>query len=277
MPSENGGRHGSHGGSWLRKLGDLPNQSPLKAVIVTLLVCLVGSILVAGSAVLLRPLQIANQERERPAHIAGLIARLPDVDRPPGTDKRIRVEARVVDLATGRYATSMDPSRFDQRRAAKDPRQGVAIPPKRDIAQIKRRARFAVVHLVRQGEMLRAIILPVHGRGYGSVLYGYLALSGDTSAVVGLSFYQHGETPGLGALIDDPKWRDRWRGKEVWGDGDKPLLGVAKGTVDPKSPKAAYLVDGLTGATWTSRGVTNLLLYWLGKDGFGPYLRNLRK
>jgi Na+-transporting NADH:ubiquinone oxidoreductase subunit C len=248
----------------------------LKAVLVTLAVCLVGSVLVAGTAVLLKPLQVANQERERQARIAGLIARLPDVDQTPGTDKQIRIEARVVDLATGRFATSMDPSRFDQRRAAKDPEQGVAIPSKYDIAQIKRRARFAVVYLVRQGGRLRAVILPVHGQGFGSVLYGYLALSSDTATVVGLSFYRHGETPGLGALIDDPKWRDKWRGKKVWGDGDKPSLGVAKGTVDPKSPEAAYLVDGLTGATWTSRGVTNLLRYWLGKDGFGPFLRNLR-
>ncbi|NQU71575.1 MAG: FMN-binding protein, partial [Rhodospirillales bacterium] len=107
-------------------------------------------------------------------------------------------------------------------------------------------------------------------------LYGYLGISADTQTVVGLSFYEHGETPGLGALIDDESWRSQWRGKKIWDDAGKPALGAASGAVVPNSPEARYMVDGLTGATWTSRGVTNLLRFWLGNDGFGPYLRNLR-
>jgi Na+-transporting NADH:ubiquinone oxidoreductase subunit C len=254
----------------------MPNDSPLKSVLVAFIVCLVGSILVAGSAVLLRPAQIANKERDRKARIADLIARVPDVGKRFQIDQPGLLEARVVDLASGRYEPSIDAARFDQRRAARDPQQSVKIAAARDLAQIKRRARFAVVYLVRDKGQLKAVILPVHGRGYGSVLYGYLALAADTRTVIGLSFYEHGETPGLGALIDSPAWRGKWQGKKVWDDGDKPGLGVAKGKVDPKSPKAAYLVDGLTGATWTSRGVTSLLRFWLGEDGFGPYLRRIR-
>lgn len=268
---------GPGGGTWLRRLLEMPNESTLKAVIVTLAVCLAGSILVAGSAVLLRPAQIANKLREQPARIAEIIAQLPDDGGRLQIGDRLRIEARVVDLATGRHVPSIDAVKFDQRRAAKDPEQSIAIPPQRDLAQIKRRARHAVIYLVRRGRRLKLIILPVHGRGYGSTLYGYIGISGDTRTVVGLSFYEHGETPGLGALIDDPAWRGRWRGKNIWDDAGKPVLGVARGAVDPGSPEARYMVDGLTGATWTTRGVTNLLRFWLGDDGFGPYLKRLRE
>lgn len=276
MSSDTRDTQGSGGGSWLNRLRAMPNDSPLKSVFVAFIVCLLGSTLVAGSAVLLRPAQIANKERDRNARIADLMARVPDLDKHFRIDDRGLIEARIVDLATGRYVLSMDAARFDQRRAARDPRQSVKIPAARDLAQIKRRARFAVVYLVREKGQLKTVILPVHGRGYGSVLYGYLALSHDTRSVIGLSFYEHGETPGLGALIDSPAWRGKWQGKKVWDERDKPGLGVAKGNVDPKSPKAAYLVDGLTGATWTTRGVTGLLRFWLGEDGFGPYLRRIR-
>jgi Na+-transporting NADH:ubiquinone oxidoreductase subunit C len=236
----------------------------------------VASILVAGSAVLFKPAQIANKEGERQAHLAEIITQLPDIAGQIPIGDSARVEARVVDLASGRYVPGIDPARFDQRRAAKDLAQSVGIPPERDLAQIGRRARFAVVHLVWRDQQLLLVILPVRGHGFGSMLYGYLGLSGDTRSVIGLSFYEHGETPGLGALIDDPDWRSQWRGKNVWDDAGEPGLGVAEGTLNRGGPEGAYLVDALTGATWTGRGVTNLLRFWLGDDGFGPFLRTFR-
>jgi Na+-transporting NADH:ubiquinone oxidoreductase subunit C len=187
------------------------------------------------------------------------------------------LEARIVDLASGGYEAKINPDTYDQRQAAKDMAQSVAIPPQKDIARIGRRAKFAVVYEFIRGDRLELIVLPVHGRGYGSTLYGYLGLSGDTQTVVGLSFYEQGETPGLGALIDNPVWRKKWSGKKVWDESGNVRLGVASGHVLPGGPNAAYEVDGLTGATWTSQGVTNLLRYWLGKDGYGPYLRKIRK
>jgi Na+-transporting NADH:ubiquinone oxidoreductase subunit C len=253
------------------------NDGPLKAILVTLCVCLVASILVTGSAVLLRPMQTANKEREREARITEIVARLPELAGEVLLFEAVSVEARVVDLDSGRIVQTIDPDRFDQRRAAKDPGQSIAIPPERDIAQIGRRSRFAVVHLVWRDQQLLLVVLPVRGHGFGSMLYGYLGLSGDTRRVVGLSFYEHGETPGLGALIDDPQWRAQWRGKKVWDEQGEPGLGVAETILEPDAPEADYLADALTGATWTARGVTNLLRFWLGDDGFGPFLRNIRE
>jgi Na+-transporting NADH:ubiquinone oxidoreductase subunit C len=49
---------------------------------------------------------------------------------------------------------------------------------------------------------------------------------------------------------------------------------VIKGFAPP-ADQAPYKVDGLSGATLTSRGVTNLVHFWLGDEGFGPYLDKL--
>ena len=260
---------GRNGGSWWSRFRALPNDNPVKTVAITLAVALAGSVLVAGSAVLLKPLQLANKEAERRAHIAEIVGQLPDADE-------VQVEARVVDLATGDYVPSIDPFQYDQRRAAKDPDQSVEIPDEEDIAGLRRRARFATVYLVRQAGETRLVILPVRGRGFGSMLYGYLGLSGDTNTVAGLSFYEHAETPGIGALIDAPEWKYQWRGKAVW-DGPVLMLGVGAGRIEPGSLEAKYQVDGLTGATWTAQGVTNLLHYWLGEHGYGPYLEKLKQ
>jgi len=263
-------------GTWWRRFRDLPNDSRLKTLVVTMAVALAGSILVATSAVLLRPLQIANKEAERQRHIVELFERLPVAEIGLATEDA-RVEARVVDLQSGAYAPSIEPRLYDQRRAAEDPEQSVTIPPAIDVAGLKTRARYAVVYLVQQDRRIRLIILPVRGRGYGSVLYGYLGLAGDANTVLGLSFYEHAETPGLGALVDSPGWKAQWHGKKAVDEGGALRLGVGPGPVAADSADAAYMVDGLTGATWTGRGVTNLLRYWLGDHGFGPYLRKIRE
>jgi len=258
------------GGSWLDRFCALSNDSTLKTILVVLAVCLCASLLVTASAVLLRPVQLANQERERQARLAEIVAGL------PSGDAASEVETLVVDLASGRYTRGIDPKDFDWQQAAKDPARSLALPPERDLAQIKRRAHHAVVNLVHGDKGVDLVILPVYGRGFGSVLHGFLGLSGDTRQVIGLVFHQHNETPGLGALIDDPTWLAQWRDKQVWDRMDRPALGVGAGKVLPGSPEERHQVDGLTGATWTGLGVTNLLRFWLGDDGFGRYLRNLR-
>ncbi|MOA31350.1 Na(+)-translocating NADH-quinone reductase subunit C [compost metagenome] len=114
-------------------------------------------------------------------------------------------------------------------------------------------------------------------RGYGlwSTLYGFLALKGDLNTVVGLGFYQHGETPGLGGEVDNPKWKALWNGKSLFDEQGQLAIQIIKGSVDAQSPNASHQVDGLAGATLTSKGVHNLLHFWLGENGFGPFLAKL--
>ena len=113
--------------------------------------------------------------------------------------------------------------------------------------------------------------------GYGPRCMDFLYLEQDGNTVFGLQFYEHGETPGLGGNIDNHHWRQLWKGKLVYGEGDEePRIQVGRGHVPANDPEFQFKVDGLSGATITGQGVTNLLRYWLGENGFGPYLKRFR-
>jgi Na+-transporting NADH:ubiquinone oxidoreductase subunit C len=130
------------------------------------------------------------------------------------------------------------------------------------------------VYIVRQGGRIDQVILPVHGAGLWSMIYGYIAVAGDGSTVRGISFYEHAETPGLGDQIENPDWRAKWRGKQLFGTDGAPQIEVVRG-VAQDGIDARHQIDGISGATLTGRGVTNLVHYWTGPHGFGPYLRRI--
>lgn len=260
---------------WLDTLQKLPKDSIPKTFIVAFVVSLFGGILVSTTAVLLKPFHLANKEREQQQYLLAIIERHPGIQALFDVVEAHHVEAQVVDLAAGQYIQTIDPNEYDQRKAAQDPNQSIAIPPRHDIAKIKRRAKYATVYLVRKNDVIKSIVLPIYGKGYASTLYGYLGLDASANTVIGLNFYEHSETPGLGAQVNDPAWLAQWRGKKLRDLDGKLRIGVARGQVEAESPDVAYKVDGLSGATWTSRGVHHLVRFWLGDYGFGPYLRNL--
>jgi Na+-transporting NADH:ubiquinone oxidoreductase subunit C len=243
-------------------------------VLVALGVSLVCSVLVSVTAITLKPLQERNSNEYR-QQIVLEVAGLYEQDRPVAELFR-QIESRVVDLATGEYVDDVDPTTFDALAAANDPALSIAIPSAADPARIGRRAKYAPVYLVRQAEEIEEIILPVYGKGLWSTMYGYLALAPDGTTIRGLRFYEHAETPGLGDQVDKPGWRAQWDGKIAYAANGAPRIEVIRGKVQP-GPDAEYQVDGLSGATLTGRGVTNLLHYWLGPEGFGPYLDRLRQ
>jgi len=222
-------------------------------------------------------MQVVNAKADRRSNIlevAGLPAG-PDVDVNQVFNDRI--ETRVVDLSSGRYAQDKDAADFDQRAAASDPDKSIKISRGDDIADIKRRSKYAEIYLVddEQGQ-LKTIVLPIHGYGLWSTMYGFLALEPDANTVAGIKYYEQGETPGLGGEVENPRWRAKWDGKKVYGENGDVQLSVIKGSVGSNTANAEYKVDGLSGATLTSRGVSNTIHYWLGANGFGPFLDNLR-
>jgi Na+-transporting NADH:ubiquinone oxidoreductase subunit C len=231
------------------------------------------SLLVAGAAIGLRPRQEANKVRDRKKNIL-IVAGL--YDAKASVEKSFeQIEPRIVDLATGEYVAKdqLDPATFDQRAAAKDPTLSVDIPADKDLAGIGRREKYSLVYLVKKDDQLDQVILPIDGKGLWSTLYGFLALSGDLNTVKGITFYEHGETPGLGGEVDNPAWKGQWAGKKIYDKDGRVQLHVAKGTADKSNP---HQVDGLSGATLTANGVTNLVKYWLGEDGFKKLLERLQ-
>ncbi len=243
---------------------------------ITLVVCTVCSALIATTVSVLQPYREKNRTQQRRAHIQGIIATVPGLVDIVGSLETANLESRLVELTSGVYADDESSDRFDARKAARDPETSIVLSPERDLAGIGRRALLAKVFLVYEGGDLRLLILPVYGAGYMSTLYGYLALDADLNSIRDLSFYEHGETPGLGSEIQNPQWRDQWSGKWLRDPSGELRIEVAPGRAPSTGDEARYQVDGISGATRTGMGVTNLLRFWLGPDGFGPYLERLR-
>ena len=238
-------------------------------LIVAIGVSLVCSVLVSAAAIVLRPQQEANQAQFRQRivlEVAGLYD--PDV---PIAEQFGNIETRLVDLETGEYVDDMDAETFDAEAAANDPKLSVSIPKDADIAKLARRAVYAPVYVVMDDGETQQYILPVRGKGLWSTLYGYLSVKPDGETVNGLRFYEHAETPGLGDQIEREAWLAQWPGQKLFDEQGDPQIQVVRGTVQP-GPGAIHQVDGLSGATLTANGVTNLIRYWTGSHGFGPYL-----
>ena len=252
----------------------LAPDTPRRALTLALLVAFVCGLLVSVVTVGLRPIQQANLEAERIARLELVLGALSAVGQVYRIDE---LEPRMVELASGRFDDSIDPARFDAERAAASPVEGVDIPPQQDLAGLKRRARHAQIYLVRDAAgRIELIILPVSGRGYQSTLRAWLVLDGDAQTVRALKFYQQGETPGLGARIDDEEWQAEWRDRRAF-DGDGVLRLGVRMAGSAYGDDAAYQVDGISGATRTMQGVDGMLRFWLGEYGYGPLLRRLHE
>jgi len=254
------------------------NDSTSKTLMVALALCIVCSVIVSGAAVILKPIQEINKTLDRKRNILAAAGMLEKNATEEDINKQFSdINTRVVDLNTGKFADdAVDLARYDPLKAAKDPDLSEALTTKQDLAKISRREQYAVVYLVEnpQGD-IEKVILPIRGYGLWSTLYGFIALESDGNTIAGLGFYEHGETPGLGGEVDNPRWKAFWPGKQVYRDGEVEI-GLVKGSVDPADVAAPWEVDGLAGATLTSKGVTNLVHFWLGKNGFEPFLNNLQ-
>lgn len=254
----------------------MANQQTAKYTItVTLIMCLVASVLVAGSAVLLRPVQAANKAldfKRNVLSIAGILKKDQSIE-----EQFKQVEVKIVDLDTGRFTDAIaDIEKFDQNASAKKPDLSSKLSAEEDIAKIIRREKYAKVFLVNDANGLSKVILPVRGYGLWSTMSGFVALDKDFNTVLGFGFYSHAETPGLGGEVDNPKWKEIWIGKKIYSATGDVKIDVIKGHVDDATADAEYKVDGLSGATLTSNGVRNLIKFWMGDKGYKTFLANLK-
>jgi len=251
-------------------MSEAKKDGTLRTVVVATAVCLVCSIFVSLAAVMLRPVQEANKladKRRNILAVAGLLQ--PGVD----LDKAFeQIDTRVINLQNGQYAENIDADNYDMYAAEGD--DAVSLSNAEDKAGIGSKPKHATVYLVKDEGTgkVKTIILPVHGYGLWSTLYGFLALEADGNTVVGMKFYQHAETPGLGGEVDNPKWINQWPGKIIYGAEGDTQVDLAKGGVNPNDPKAIHKVDALGGATLTSVGVANLLQFWTSNAGYKTYL-----
>jgi Na+-transporting NADH:ubiquinone oxidoreductase subunit C len=240
-------------------------------------VCLVCAVVVSSAAVALADRQERNAALDRQRNVlvaAGFAGDDESLDAEAVAARFAPITPVVLTLSTGEAAADVDSIGFDQRVASIDPARSTAAPG--NVAGIMRLPAEALVYEVRDAAgRLDFVVLPIEGLGLWGTLYGFVALDGDLRTIRGLTFYEHKETPGLGGEVDNPRWKALWPGRLAFDDDLSPAIAVVKGPAGSVD-EAPYAVDGLSGATITSRGVSNLVRFWLGPDGFGPYLTRLR-
>ena len=259
-----------------------PKSNNAKTISVALTLCLVCSVLVSAAAVGLKPAQVENARLDRNKNIlvaAGMFN--PATDTNEDVAERFKdFEVEIIDLNKGTYldddalktAGIPDRNAYDASQATKNKALSEDL-GSNDPAGIGRKPKYAKVYVKNddagQPEM---VVLPIQGYGLWGTIYGFLTLESDMNTIKGISFYEHKETPGLGARIEEPEWRAMWSGIHSYDENGAVATGVTKAG----NPKENW-VDGISGATLTGRGVSNMIQFWLGEQGYKPYLDQLRK
>ena len=252
------------------------NESITKTIGVAFCVCLICSLVVSFSAVSLRDLQNENKLNDKRIKIL----QAADIYNPDEDIKEqfLKLETKFVNFETGKLMdTYMDFSleEYDPILATRDSNLSSKVPTSEDIAVIKNRENIGKIFILRNDDYsINKLILPIRGYGLWGTLYGYISIENDFNTIAGIEFYDHKETPGLGAEVDNPKWKNLWAGKEIYQNGEVSLS-VIKGKVDNNDKDAQYEIDGLSGATITSRGVTNMIAYWFGESGYSKLFKEL--
>lgn len=249
-------------------------------------VCLVCSVFVAGAAVALKDKQEANKLLDKQKKVLSVSGLVEDGNNNGSVDDEVgdleiptiqgyftdgTIQADMVAMNADADCSGEDPAVYDMRKRAKDP--ATSFSPDENGAKVNTMANCAVVYQVTTTDGAKRVILPIQGPGLWSTLYGFIAVADDGDTVQGIVFYEHGETPGLGGEVDNPSWRAGWVGRKVYENGEV-AISVKKGKAGDAASDP-HQVDGLSGATITGNGVTKTVEFWLGDQGFGPYLKSL--
>lgn len=257
-------------------------NSNITTLATALILCLVCSVLVSAAAISMKPKQDANVLLDRNKNIL-MAANLfdPAKDNASKVNELFKnVEIKLINTKTGQFVTDdelkaagiTDVGAYDAEKASKNPETAIDLGAD-DPAQIGAVAQLLKVYIIKDDNgKLKNVVLPINGNGLWGQIYGFLTLKDDINTIEGISFYKHKETPGLGALIETPKWRATWVGKQAF-DGDKIVTGVVKSGTPKPTPN---YVDGITGATLTSAGVNNMIQFWLSERAYKPFLDNLK-
>lgn len=267
----------------IRRFFARSNDDLVKIIGMAVLVALVSSAAVSVTAVMLKPYQDANQAAEQQARMDTMLDTLPGMrDLMMGSGMMMEsgmmgsgvaiLETRLVNLDDGSFAADADAAGFDVEAALRDPDASIALAPDVDIAGIKRRANQSPVYLLQKDGELKLIVLPVYGAGYQSTLRAALAIEPDLVTIAALAIIEQGDTPGFGARIEEPEWLALWPGKKIADETGAIRIELVRG-----QSSTPFEVDGISGATHTSNGITSILRFWLGDTGFGPFLARLRQ
>ena len=224
----------------------------LRSLAYAAVLCTVCGLLLTAASSGLQPIQERNVRIDRHRNILTAAGLIPEDAKTSAADIEALYSQRIRMLrvdAVGRV------------RAATDPPEG-ALP---------------LYLVVEDDDRIEAYIVPIDARGLWGPISAYLAFGNDGATVKGFTVNRHAETPGLGGEIENRRWQAGWQGKQVYGPKGTVALKVAKGRASDNEQEAIHQIDGLSGATLTGKGVSNLLRFWFGEHGYQPFLDKMRK
>ncbi|MCD6527171.1 MAG: Na(+)-translocating NADH-quinone reductase subunit C [Desulfuromonas sp.] len=251
----------------------MSNDSILKTFLVAFLLCVVCSVLVCMAALVRIDKEAYNKQLEIRKTVLAAGGFQQQIDDGGNIDELFttNMELKLIDLDSGEFTTAVDSVTYNQKEAVSDPALSEAIPADLDVAGIGTRAKYAAVYQATNGDL----VLPIRGAGMWGPMYGYVAVADDCTTIKGFTFYQHAETPGLGAEVDNPRWKAQWPGKQIFDNSGALALKIVKnGRMDPNAADAINTIDGLAGATVTGNKVQGIVRYWFSQHGFGKFLAN---
>ncbi len=231
-------------------------RSNTYTLVFTSIVTIVLGFFLALAADGLRDLQDLNVENDMRKNILLSLGFKPGAETPWTSDDiqklfEENIEALVLDASGQR--TEKDPKEIDSEKNVE----------------------FLPIYLKKIGDDVGGYAIPIAGKGLWSTLFGYFAIEPDGRTVKGITFYKHGETPGLGGEVDKPWFQQNFIGKRFVDENDQ-LLGihVIKGKVQSDDQEAYHKVDGISGATMTGKG----LEYFLKDDlvKYEPFFKQVR-
>lgn len=253
-----------------RRLLSQPNESRVKTIAVAFLLSVVCAAMVTGATVLLRPIQAANRAAEQQLRLESLLASIPgmsEIVKEAGGDALSSV---VVDLETGRAVPDMTVAELQD--ALDDPANWKQLTPEQDVAGIGARPDLSQAYILRDGDSVSLLILPILGAGYNGPISAMLALRGDMHTIAGLTITEQSETPGLGARIEEEAWQAKFAGKRLVDESGELRFNVTRGPAGSQ-----FEVDGITGATRTSNAITRMIRFWAGPLGYGPLIAAVQR
>lgn len=251
-------------------------DSPGYIAMFALGICLVCSLGVSSAAIFLKDRQVENATVARQKKVLDVAGLLRPGQELSNAEVQELFEARLVpqliDLKSGEPVADVDgvgPAEYDAMKAAKAAKNTAPD----NAAKVRYLPEVGTAYyLVDQGGAVKKLIIPIEGYGLWGFLFGYLAIEADGVTIAGITYYDHKETPGLGGEVDNPRWKGSWKGKKAYAEGsDEVAIEVVK------NASGEHQVDALSGATITSRGVSNMMEFWLGEHGYGPFLANVRE
>lgn len=254
-----------------RSILALPNESRTKTIAVAFLVSIICAAMVTGATVILRPIQAQNRAMEQQARLESLLAEIPGLSEILANSEGSALSTVVVDLRRAEASTEVTPATLETAMA--DTANWTELSPQEDIAGLGSRVDLKQIYLLRgPDDKVELALLPISGTGYGGPIEAMIAIGDDMTTVSALAIMSHSETPGLGARIDEPAWRQQFVGKPIADETGTPRLSVARGRATTE-----FEVDAITGATRTNNAITRMLQFWLGPRGYGPTLDAIRR